>query len=273
DVVPVEGGVGDDLAGERKRLDLLVEHAELPHVGGDVRQVRVVLDRVPAQVGGEVLEQRLDRLVEPRGHVPGGDGDPVRHVLLGGEHGGELVPVGVAVTDLEVDGGADRLVHRIEVLVPLRGRDRAPQRGHRRERRARARRGVEDLDELLGDAGVAGGGTVHAREVRLHGVDRDVAGQRRADVPGTGGRRAGVRGGVTGAATGQQGRRSGSGTHHGQERPTVQREGRPRGWGVVLHRRLHFLVCLGERCANGSGQRCRSGSNASIVAINTRTRK
>ena len=90
-------------------------------------------DLVALQVVGEVLEERLDRVGRTGGswRSPSRDAEQVGHVA-GAEHGVELVGVGVAVLDAEVDGRAELGVDRVEVGVARQpGRRRAPQRGHR----------------------------------------------------------------------------------------------------------------------------------------------
>ena len=180
EVGAVERGVRDaDVLRERQAVQLPVPGAGLPRLRGDVGEVRVVLDGVTGEVRPEVLEQRIHALTEAGRDVPAGHGHPVRQVAGRCEHGRELLAVRVAVADLELELRAHRLVDGVEVLVALGRRDGAPQRRHGGVGTAVSRRRVECLDKRVRDLQESGGRAVHAGEVRLREVDRNVVRQHR----------------------------------------------------------------------------------------------
>ncbi|CAM5642361.1 hypothetical protein SAURM35S_07606 [Streptomyces aurantiogriseus] len=154
DVLAVEGhDAGDVRLWHRQAAQLAADDAALPGVGRDGREVRVLLDRVPGEVGAEVGELADDGAGYLAAHVPAGDDHHVRYVA-GGEDRAELLVVGVAVLVLPDDVDADQVVHPLVVGVVLLGRG-APERRHDGDLAA--------LAELLGHRGLEGG------EVQLAG--------------------------------------------------------------------------------------------------------
>src|SRR5690606_26496162 len=97
-----------------------------------------------------------------------------------GDHRVHLVDDGVAVLELEVDGGAQLAVDEVvEGVLPQSRRDGAPQRGHRLVGPAPARGALHRADQLVGVGGEAGRGAVPAGDVGFDGLERDVVGDER----------------------------------------------------------------------------------------------
>jgi hypothetical protein len=170
-----------DERGERERLvlprDAVQDAAEdrvLPGRGVVVGQHGELFGLVPGQVGGQVLEELVGRLGEAGDldDLPAGDLDHVRHVVAG-QQGRDLLPVRVAVRDVEADGAAEAFVDDVVVgVVAQAGGHRAPQRRHGGHLLAAGQR--------LGGDGLHHGGRARqetgrdelaAREVRLEPWD------------------------------------------------------------------------------------------------------
>ena len=180
DVRPVVQLVADvEPGGEgRESVELVVPHGRQPAALEDRGEVRVRLDLVACQVGGEVGElvrgclAEVQRRCPERRHL-----DPVGQ-LVAGEQRREDRAVVVAVGGRHGHGGAERLAHRLVEGV-VRRRDGAPQRRDR----GVAAAGSRDLADRLHQVGrVFREGRRRAADARVVRRDEVARGVGRQDL-------------------------------------------------------------------------------------------